>query len=128
MRLCKKLRSVVCRLKASSFGKNKIKNPYKLNLTFDRKKYIIIRLRRKAYSLQAVINFGHRKSKLRSGATKNHFQLIFSNNLIIYIEAWLSLVALSLTAACGGGKESEKAQRSKFIGAPSRYKFWAPQE
>ena len=113
MRLCKKLRSVVCRLKASSFGKNKIKNPYKLNLTFDRKKYIIIRLRRKAYSLQAVINFGHRKSKLRSGATKNHFQLIFSNNLIIYIEAWLSLVERCVRDAEAVGSSPVASTKTK---------------
>jgi hypothetical protein len=33
-----------------------------------------------------------------------------------------------LSAAGGGNSENLMAQRSKFLGAPSRKKFWAPQE
>ena len=36
--------------------------------------------------------------------------------------------ALSPTAAGGRGREGEMAQRSKSHGAPSRKRFWAPQE
>ena len=40
----------------------------------------------------------------------------------------VELAALSLTASGGRRRESEKAQRSKFIGKLRRNEFWEPQE
>ena len=38
------------------------------------------------------------------------------------------LAAFRANAAGGGSSERKMAQRSKFIGAPSRFELWAPQE
>ena len=60
--------------------------------------------------------------------TKRHLRVSFLLwQDIIFTEA-RACRASSPSAAGGRCSEARMAQRSKFVGAPSRNKFWAPQE